>query len=77
MHHKENVTHDIIESPIMLIYPTIKYGLYNGSVLVMQICLLVITTQVCTCYMNKQLLQKENTPTKDHSFSDENIEHDG
>ena len=31
----------------------------------MQLCLLVIATQVCTWYMNNQLLQKENIPGKD------------
>ena len=34
-------------------------GLYNGLVLVMQLCLFVVVIQVCTCYMNNQLLQKE------------------
>ena len=37
---------------------------YNGLVFVMPLCLFVIATQVCTCYMNNQLLQKENIPVK-------------
>ena len=49
----------------MLIYHAIMDGLYNGLVLVMQLCLFVIATQVCACYMNNHLLQKENIPGKD------------
>ena len=48
----------------MSIYQAIKDGLYNGLVLVMQLCLFVIATQVCTCYMH-QLLQKEKILGKD------------
>ena len=43
----------------------IKDGLYNNLVFVMQLYLFVIATQVYTCYMNNQLLQKENIPGKD------------
>ena len=43
----------------------LRNGLYNGLILVMQLCLLVITTQVGACYMNNQLLQKESIPGKD------------
>ena len=52
---------------------------FNGSVLVMQLCLLVIAIQVCTCYINNQLLQKENISVKHQTWtmmdglSDENI----
>ena len=61
----------------MSIYRAIKDRLYNGLVFVMQLCLFAIATQVCTCYMNNQLLQKEKCQpshtSKAFSLSDENI----
>ena len=46
-----------------------KYGLYFGSVLVMQLCSLAIATQVCNCYTNNQLLQKKNVSAKHPNIS--------
>ena len=46
------------------VYHAIKDGLYNGSGFVMQLCSFVIATQICTCYMNNQLLQKESILAK-------------
>ena len=66
----------------MLIHHAIKDGLYNGLVLVMQLCLLVIATQVCTCYKRRTLQEKINnyhravsliTHEQNVSLSDENV----
>ena len=63
----------IVRKVLLTIFSKDRYcraiELYNNLVFVMQLCLFVIATQVYTCYMNNQLLQKENIPEKDRQRS--------
>ena len=55
----------------MSFYVLVDINQHDNVVFVMQLCLLVIATQVCTCHMNNQLLQKENIPGKDRRSDQE------